>query len=106
MSKHTLCKTSYIISIGHWTRFPTTYLDRHCWLAGDRQKAKVPQSLKHSRTPSEPTKLGWGRTFPSPSHQDAHTGHSSRANPVQLMLCTQRPEPLSLATSKETENLP
>lgn len=35
----------------HWTSFPTTYLNRHCWLAGDRQKAKVPQSLKHSKTP-------------------------------------------------------
>lgn len=47
----------------HWTSFPTTYLNRHCWLAGDRQKAKVPQSLKHSKTPSEPTKPGWGSSF-------------------------------------------
>lgn len=96
----------------HWTSFPTTYLNRHCWLAGDRQKAKVPQSLKHSKTPSEPTKPGWGSSFrihPTriPTQVTEINSKLFVSIQWQLILCTQRPEPtLSLIISKETKNLP
>lgn len=41
----------------HIGLFPTTYLNHHCWLVGDHQKAKVPPILKHSRTLGEPHTL-------------------------------------------------